>query len=148
MDKELLPVRAISVSGYRSFGPTNQSFEKFSKINLFIGQNNSGKSNILRLLHDVYPLMTTSPRKLKLEALDRHMPGSVPFTLGIPVSLRKEGNGDLAEFFSHINPLFSANNKHAFETGELLRVFQEKAANDGTIDAWFDFVSNLTLSVL
>ncbi|MBU1101543.1 MAG: ATP-binding protein [Bacteroidetes bacterium] len=42
----------FSISGYRSFGEKQQSFSKLSKINLVVGQNNSGKSNVLRLLVD------------------------------------------------------------------------------------------------
>lgn len=145
MDREL-PVGAISVSGYRSFGPSVQRFEKFSKINLFIGQNNSGKSNILRLLHDVYPVLSTSPRKIKLEALDSHLPGAIPFTIGVPVSLRREENGDFAQFVGHVKPLFQADRNDAFEIGQILTVFQEKARNDGTIDTWFDFDPGLTLA--
>ena len=100
-------VNAISISGYRSFGTTNKYFEKFTKINLFIGQNNCGKSNILRLLHEVYSDMFAAISTMKLDALDRHMPGPSLFTIGIPVSLRTEENGDFAEFFSQINPHFS-----------------------------------------
>lgn len=133
-----LPVNAISVSGYRSFG-TNQYFEKFTKINLFIGQNNCGKSNILRLLHEVYSDMFATINPMKFDALDRHMPGPSLFTIGIPVSLRTEENGDFAEFFSQINPHFSPDGRNTSETCEVLKVFQEKAKNDGLKDAWFSF---------
>lgn len=144
MNRELL-LTAISISGYRSFGTSNQRFERFRKINLFIGQNNSGKSNILRLLNDVYPAICVSPSQLKLDALDRHMPGPSSFILGMPVSLRTEENGDFAEFFSQINPHFSVDGKNASETGDILSVFQEKAKNDGVDDVWFNFGPDLKL---
>ena len=144
MDQEL-PINGISISGYRSFGASNQRFERFSKINLFIGQNNSGKSNILRLLHDLYPAISASPSRLKLDALDRHMPGPASFTIGVSVSLRRDVNGNYTDFFRKINPLFSGNENHAFETGEVLRVFLEKAKKDGTSDVWFDLGADLKL---
>lgn len=144
MDREL-PVTAISVNGYRSFGTKKQYFERFSKINLFIGQNNSGKSNILRLLHDVYPVIFVSPSKLKLHVLDRHMPGPSPFIIGIPVSLKTEKNGDFAEFFDKINPLFKHDGRNSSEISEVLRVFQEKAKKDGAADVWFNFGPDLNL---
>lgn len=143
-----LPISAISVSGYRSFGATKQRFERLAKINLFIGQNNSGKSNILRLLQHVYPAMSAMSGGLKLDPLDRHIPGPAPFTIGIPVSLRREANGSFLDFFNLINPLFREShqqNQHASETGEILRAFQEKAKRDGTVDAWFDFGADLKL---
>ena len=144
MDKDL-PISAISISGYRSFGKSIQRFEKFGKINLFIGQNNSGKSNILRLLHDVYPAIPVSPNQAKLDALDRHMPLATPFTIGIPRSLETDKNGNFTKFARDINPLFAKDNQATQEAGDILRVFQEKAKNDGTVDAWFDFGPDLKL---
>lgn len=46
--KHLL-LEGIKISGYRSFNE-EVTFENLSKINLIIGQNNSGKSNLLRFL--------------------------------------------------------------------------------------------------
>jgi AAA15 family ATPase/GTPase len=43
-------IEGFAVSGYRSFGEEVQYLAPLSKINLFIGKNNCGKSNILRLL--------------------------------------------------------------------------------------------------
>lgn len=40
----------IAVSGYRSFGKEIQRIGPFGKINLLAGLNNSGKSNLLRLI--------------------------------------------------------------------------------------------------
>lgn len=38
----------FAIAGYRSFGPELVYINDLSKINIFIGKNNSGKSNILR----------------------------------------------------------------------------------------------------
>jgi AAA15 family ATPase/GTPase len=43
-------IDGIGISGYRSFGQEVQRIGPFKKINLIIGQNNSGKSNVLRFL--------------------------------------------------------------------------------------------------
>lgn len=40
----------IGISGYRSFGKEMVYIQDLNKINIFIGKNNSGKSNILRFL--------------------------------------------------------------------------------------------------
>src|SRR4030042_2103425 len=40
----------IALAGYRSFGPKLQRIGPLSKVNLLIGANNSGKSNVLAFL--------------------------------------------------------------------------------------------------
>lgn len=40
----------IALSGYRSFDEKITKIKDFKKVNIFIGKNNSGKSNILRLI--------------------------------------------------------------------------------------------------
>jgi len=45
-----MSIKGFGISGYKSFGITLQRIGPFSKINIFIGKNNSGKSNILYLL--------------------------------------------------------------------------------------------------
>lgn len=47
-------ILGFGFAGYRSFGPQLQRIGPCRKINLIIGQNNSGKSNILRFIHDYY----------------------------------------------------------------------------------------------
>lgn len=43
-----MKIDGFGVAGYRSFGPDLVYISDLSKINVFIGKNNSGKSNILR----------------------------------------------------------------------------------------------------
>jgi len=47
-------IDGITISNYRSFGPKVQKIGPCSKINIIIGKNNSGKSNILRFLWQYY----------------------------------------------------------------------------------------------
>jgi|GEM_PF-324146 len=44
-------VNGFKISGYRSFGSEEQTIGPLRKINLFVGQNNSGKSNILKFIY-------------------------------------------------------------------------------------------------
>ncbi len=65
MDQDDVLIESLSIGGYRSFGNAKQRFDKFCKVNLFIGRNNSGKSNIFRFIHDVYyPLSRKAPISL------------------------------------------------------------------------------------
>ena len=79
----------LAISGYRSFGATRQHFDSFTKINILIGRNNSGKSNVLRVIKEVLPQVGgprgpfVSPDPLKLEPIAVHLPDQPPFQLGI-----------------------------------------------------------------
>ena len=44
------------ISGYRSFGAIEQEIRDLGKVNVFIGKNNSGKSNILRFVEQLSQL--------------------------------------------------------------------------------------------
>jgi len=48
-------IDGIAISNYRSFGSDIQKIGPFSKLNIIIGKNNSGKSNILKFLMEYYP---------------------------------------------------------------------------------------------
>ena len=50
-------IDGIAISNYRSFGPEIQKIGPFSKVNIFIGKNNSGKSNILRFINFELPTL-------------------------------------------------------------------------------------------
>ena len=43
-------IDGFRISGYRSFGAHEQEIGELEKVNVFIGKNNSGKSNILRFI--------------------------------------------------------------------------------------------------
>jgi len=68
-------IEAFAIAGYRSFGSEPQRIGPLAKINLFVGQNNSGKSNILRFLSQHYALVVGSVAgqqiSMKLDYLDR-----------------------------------------------------------------------------
>lgn len=66
-------LRSLTIAGYRSLGAEPQFFPKFSKINILIGQNNCGKSNVLRFIHDWMAKLQQHPRPT-LTHHDRHLP--------------------------------------------------------------------------
>lgn len=53
-------IDGFGISGYRSFGKNVQRIGPLGKINIFAGQNNSGKSNILNYLIYQFPLLLRS----------------------------------------------------------------------------------------
>ena len=83
------PVQSMAVAGYRSFGSEIQRFPRFGKVNIFIGQNNSGKSNALRFIHEqLQPHRLT--RSHNVQGLDRHLPAGAQFRLGLALSIEED----------------------------------------------------------
>ncbi|MHC1765883.1 MAG: AAA family ATPase [Verrucomicrobiia bacterium] len=93
-------VHGFGLSGYRSFGRELQRIGPCAKINLLIGQNNSGKSNILRFLCDRYSQL---PKLLhgnewKLEDLELfRSPQTFPICLSLGFVLTEEDMAQLRE---------------------------------------------------
>lgn len=140
-----LPLNSIAIGGYRSFGDKIQRFEKFSRINILIGQNNSGKSNVLRFLHDVYPTLSVANKGVNLTPLDRHMPISANFTAGFSISLIKDESGVPQEFYSEITPKVNQEYQQQ-RLGYILEIFRKKAELDQLEESvWFDFDSSKKL---
>jgi predicted ATPase len=124
----------LAIAGYRSFGAQTQYFDKFAKINIFIGQNNAGKSNVLRFLHEVYPQAAGREAKaMSLEPLDYHLPDRPPMLIGIGESV------DVVGSEGHVLP-----DDHRlvqqYGNGESVRlwasVLVEKALRDGKQLCW------------
>jgi len=70
-------IDGFGISFYRSFGSDIQLIGPCNKINFFIGQNNSGKSNLLKFLTDRYTNTLLSARSSReaynLSELDKHL---------------------------------------------------------------------------
>lgn len=75
-------IKNLAIAGYRSFGLKPQYFEKFTKINIFIGQNNAGKSNVLRFINEVYSRINEQGT-INFDPLARHLPDKPPILLGV-----------------------------------------------------------------
>jgi len=104
----------FSFSGYRSFGGEDKSvIAPLKKINFLIGANNSGKSNIMRLVCEHKSLFYT--HETKFDSLDSPQIGSGQFKFAIAAT--KKQVTDLAtsivrgqnynQHVSHIEWLFS-----------------------------------------
>lgn len=80
---KILPIDSLELSGYRSFGEKTQRFEQFTKVNLLIGQNNCGKSNVLKYIHN--HLSDIEPR-IRLDSFDRHIGHTGDINYGYRIS--------------------------------------------------------------
>ncbi|WP_415405668.1 ATP-dependent nuclease [Sulfurovum sp. CS9] len=140
MTKENVYIDSLALAGYRSFGKEIQRFEKFNKINLFIGQNNSGKSNILRFIHEKY--LSTLHQAIKLDALDKHMTSNTKFIFGFSISTDKDNDGNYVGL-EYINFRKLPIQSSSFDS--IYKVLKEKGILDKTDDTWFIFDQELKL---
>jgi predicted ATP-dependent endonuclease of OLD family len=54
-------IDGIYIKNFRSFDSNGCSISNFGRVNVFIGKNDSGKSNILRFISRLYPTTTKDP---------------------------------------------------------------------------------------
>lgn len=62
----------FGVRGFRSFGPETQFIAPLEKVNLFVGKNNAGKSNVLRALSEIANFCRDRSSKRLQSPLDLH----------------------------------------------------------------------------
>lgn len=129
--KNNIILKSLAIGGYRSFGST-QRLPAFSKVNLFIGQNNCGKSNLLRFICDVYPDFKRKGRP-ELKQLDRHQTPSKPIIFGLCLK-----SSELEDYLK-TKPIDSA------KVANLTKVFKKQAELMSSSDFWFDYDENNAL---
>lgn len=103
-------LEGLGLGGYRSFGEGLELLGPFAKVNLFVGGNNSGKSNVLRFLCDLYDhaakVAEGGRGDWKQAALDHHQGSSrvVPFRIAFGVEINEDSLSKiLAQFGEHPN---------------------------------------------
>ncbi len=85
-------IDGIGIASYRSFGDDIQFIGPCRKVNILIGQNNSGKSNILRFLTNHYRELMRLTRQngtIKYGDLDKHLgtsSGRMRFAIGLDLN--------------------------------------------------------------
>jgi hypothetical protein len=128
-------IDGFGISSYRSFGSKLQLIGPCNKINFFIGQNNSGKSNILKFLNDHLQNALKATRgssdAFKLSDLDQHLGENVS-RKKLAFGLRR--NGALHQKILQNRKIPSENDRTAILIDYLLQ-FPEMTR--GTDIAWF-----------
>ncbi len=133
-------IDGFGISGYRSFGQTLQMVGPLDKINLFIGQNNAGKSNLLLFLVHHYGIALKlakgdSAKQLQLAHLDSHQGMNSPklrVSFGIKIGGEQFQNG-LKRFESNLQ-------RHGLDAKPLEKILCSKYLTQGTGCAWFCYV--------
>ncbi|MDJ0705922.1 MAG: AAA family ATPase [Leptolyngbyaceae cyanobacterium MO_188.B28] len=77
-----LHLKGFGFSGYRSFGDELTKIAPLRKVNLIIGQNNIGKSNIIKFINDQYAYFANKARnqrqisrqqEITFKTIDKHL---------------------------------------------------------------------------
>lgn len=128
----------LAIAGYRSFGAQTQYFDRFAKINIFIGQNNAGKSNVLRFLHEVYPQAAgRGAIAMSLVPLDYHLPDRPPMLIGIGESVGGDDSKifELPDDHHLVQAMKASHGKNQFAK-TVAKVLVQKARIDITSLCW------------
>ncbi len=129
-------IDGLGISNYRSFGNEIQLMSPFAKINLFIGKNNSGKSNILLFFSNHYQQTLNAfhnkNASLSLQALDRPV-GISSDKIRIAFPLVPERRA--------YKTLLDKCEKALGSSQLLVKVLSSKAFSFGAEDIWLSFES-------
>lgn len=133
---ENLLIKSLALSGYRSFGRETQHFERFAKVNLLIGQNNCGKSNVLRYIHNH---LSDSGSSHRFDSYDRHIGYLGKIDYGYKVDVKSYDN-----FITEL--LATGDTQIHFQNRETLRnILIKKSHLDSSNDGpWFYINENHT----
>lgn len=129
---------SIRVRGFRSLGADTEGLAPLGRMNLIIGKNNSGKSNILRVIDSV--LNRSDQKKvLELTHLDQHQPSMAPFSIGVSVTLAKGESGDLDDFNSKILPQIPEGHRNSSASSTAIKIIDQYTKLNNTNRAWFEW---------
>ena len=126
-------IDGFGIAGYRSFGNDVQRIGPFKKINVLIGPNNSGKSNILRFLDERYrdacKKACTHDERQILDNLDRPQRAK-PDKWAVEFALSRGGTNH-KEIYSKLEP--------GRVSATVEKVLWSDALSGGKNTAWFKY---------
>jgi energy-coupling factor transporter ATP-binding protein EcfA2 len=132
-------IEGLGISNYRSFGEL-QRIGPFGKVNLFIGQNNSGKSNILLFLKNHYKAAISNANltgsALNFSSLDRHLgdtTGVIKYTFGLSFD---------GPNCNHILTI-GGSGLDTRANGLVKKIFESKTLTQDTPISWFQYEASI-----
>lgn len=129
-------LEGFGIAGFRSFGPDRQLIAPLTTINVFVGQNNVGKSNVLRALKTVtWALASQKPTGTPqgFLPLDAHKGRQASLSIFAPIP----STGDpLAKFLAKLIPYNAQKAEKARKIAS--RIIEALAADSPNEFAWFE----------
>ncbi|MFM2477337.1 ATP-dependent nuclease [Celerinatantimonas sp. MCCC 1A17872] len=136
-------LKGFGFSGYRSFGDELTKIAPLQKINLIIGQNNVGKSNIIRFLKEQYEFFVSrarhpngsEPNSFPFKYIDKHF-SKVNASQRISFPILDE---DLNQYIEHI---LYRKNSHKIIISNIHKIINHLFTDSDEV--WFTYKSNIT----
>ena len=136
-------LKGFGFSGYRSFGNELTKVAPLRKVNLIIGKNNVGKSNIVNFLSELYPYYVSKAKKqrqignnqsIPFKDIDRHISDErAEHRIAFPVF-----RDEIDEYVKNLLPDNQRNRIHRELAKKLLTSTHFSDANG---DVWFTYKS-------
>jgi predicted ATPase len=128
-------IDSFAFTGFRSFGKEPQFFDQLTKVNVIIGRNNCGKSNVLRFIHSVYSQGSSKP--IRFDQLDTHIPSAAAFMVGHPIKLERTTAGTYEIADKKAIASIFRKTMQPVHLEALAKVLKTKADLDKTVHPWF-----------
>jgi AAA ATPase domain len=139
-------IEGVAFTNYRSFGKNIQRIGPLERLNLFIGQNNSGKSNILAWLQSWFSkTLKGAHSPLNYSIVERHI-GEQNEKPKVEIATTVGGKGFLNLLQNYLNKTgFTEKHVSLVKT-----IFSSQTLSNNTDQAWVSFIqespnSHLTL---
>src|SRR5436309_7469027 len=136
-------IEGIGISNFRSFGRETQYMGPFEKINLFVGQNNSGKSNILSFLTRHYSKLVEACQgrssSYTFDAIDKHIAAQDE---GLRIAFGMRIGGKMyEEILRRTEQTFNPTYKQDLVNAIKVILESPQLAIGGSQIAWFEYIS-------
>lgn len=138
-------LKGFGFSGYRSFGNELTKVAPLRKVNLIIGKNNIGKSNIVNFLSEQYSYFVTKARnqqqfggqqqEIPFKGIDKHISGErVENRISFPLFS--------TEIEDYINEKLPDAYAHVVHRKIVRKLFSSDSFSDSNRDVWFTYKSD------
>ncbi|WP_020162151.1 ATP-dependent nuclease [Cycloclasticus pugetii] len=134
-----MQLKGFGFSGYRSFGNELTKIAPLRKVNLIIGKNNTGKSNIINFLNEQYGYFVAKaqksrPEKVSFQDIDLHISNQrAKHRISFPLF-----KGDIDEY---INSKFPNENEHRRYRLAAKKLLSSSLISNDKGDIWFTYIS-------
>lgn len=138
-------LKGFGFSGYRSFGDELTKISPLRKVNLIIGKNNVGKSNIVNFLNQQYSYFVDKSRsqrqfggqqkEVPFKDIDKHISKKgVNHRISFPILSK--------EIDEYVNEKLPNAHQHKRHRGLAKKLLSSDVFSDDNGDLWFTFKSN------
>lgn len=140
-----MQLKGFGFSGYRSFGNELAIIFPLKKVNLIIGKNNAGKSNVVNFLKDQYAyflgkarnqsLITSRQQEIPFKDVDRHFSRErATHRISFPIPQD--------EVDDYINSKLTDENRHRTPRNLAKKLLSSDAFADSNGNVWFTYSSD------